>query len=817
MSTRVESTNNLVSQESVQFIRSQVITLTLIEARPSTKMYVFFGDEDVTYLCNLKNNIVGTDLITDTIGQAVIELNIPGGTFNVGTYDIVVTDTDNLQNLETSGSVFGSARGTFSANGRVEIFQTTETTITKVTRTRTVQRDPLAQSFFTFGVEGGIFLSSIDVYFQSKDPEIPIRCELRKLENGFPSLIEPDRPELISVLSPDDIEVSQDASVPSKFIFNPPVFLKEDDSYCFVLKCNSINYNVFTSRMGEVSIEDGRTIFEQPYVGSLFKSENDITWTAEQFEDIKFKINKAVFNTSAAGRLEFAVEVPPSGALGSSFSTVSGSNIVTYKHPQDHGLEPGSKFHVITRTDFAYANAEFNGIPYEEFNDTFDVISTPDRNTLTFQVSSNATSTGTLESANIVTHVNVISQGSGYSENDTVVFSGGGGSGAAATLNVVNGQIKSVNVTSGGSGYTTAPSASIVTSTGSGASIIPAVLPTFTVYVNRPMTNFIPKIGITNFGETRTNNFLTTTIGNYEGGNLVTYTPGRTIDFLQNYPYLNIGQNSLIASTYNEDALMSGTKSCKVVIDLISDNSNLSPIINYANPPRLHAHYHLINNQNEEVRTSTNSTGSVTNIIITNAGSGYTEIPTVTISEPDLPDGVQATATATLSGTSLDTIEIDEAGSGYTSIPLITITRGSGDSTGTGGAAQAVLTDFNTELLPGGGSARARYITKKNSLQIVSTGVRLFSVINSLPGSCVDWYIRTSLSTSGVNHELQSWQYLGCADSRQRSSSRNDFYEFEFRLDDIPAFDTYDLKCVLLAQDPTKSPIVKSYRVIVLA
>lgn len=817
MSTRTESSRNLANQEFVQFIRSQVITLTLIEARPNTKMYVFFGDEDVTYLCNLQGNAVGTDLVTDTIGQAVIELNVPSGKFNVGTYDIVITDTTDLANLDVTGSVFGSARGTFSSSGRIDFFQTTETTITTVTRTRTIQRDPLAQSFFTFGVDGGMFLSSIEVYFQTKDPTLPVRCELRPLENGFPSLLEPNKPELISILQPSEITTSTDASVATKFVFDPPVFLKEESDYCFVLKSNSNNYNVFTSRMGEVSIEDGRTIYEQPYVGSLFKSENDITWTAEQFEDIKFKINKALFDINSSSTVEFAATVPPLGAFGTDFSTVSGSNVVTYTHKQDHGLEPGSKFKIITRDDFAYTNAEFNGIPYSEFNAEHTVVSTPDRKTLTFLVTSNATATGAITSADIVTHINVLSEGINYSENDTIAFNGGGGTGAAATLNVVSGQVKSIDMVSGGSGYTSAPTATIVTSTGTGASIVPAVLPAFTVYVNKPMTGFIPKIDIYNFGETRTSNSLATTIGNYDGGNLVTYNPGKVIDFLQNYPYINIEQNSLIASSFNEASSMSGNKSAKVKIDLVSDNPNLSPVIDLAIPPRLHAYYHLINGQPGETLTSTNSSGSVDSIVVTNAGSGYTEVPVVTIGPPDLEDGVQATATATLSGNTIDSIDVDEAGSGYTSTPLIVITRGAGDTTGTGGAAQAVLNDFNTELLPSSGNAKARYITKKNSLQIVSSGIRLFSVISSVPGSCVDWYVRTSLSGAGIEHETQPWQYMGCTDLRQRSSFIGEFFEYEFSLDNIAAFDTYDLKSVMRTQNPIRSPIIKSYRVIVTA
>ena len=814
--TRVVTSRDLASQESIQFIRAQIITLTLIDARPNTKMYVFFGNTDVTHLCNLVGEDIGSNLITDTIGQAVIEFNLPGGTFNTGNHEIVVTDTNDLDNLNITGSVFGSAKGTFSANGILEIFQNVNTTITAVTRTVQVAGDPLAQSFFTYGVKGGMFLSSIEVYFQTKDDTLPVRCELRKMVNGYPSLVEASSLNQVSVLNPADITTSNNASVATKFVFNPPMHLSEDSDYCFVLRSNSNNYNVFTSRMGEASIEDGRKIFDNPYVGSLFKSENNITWTAEQFEDIKFTINKAVFDT-AGGTLQFGAVVPAVGAIGSQFSTTYGSNVITYTHPQEHGLEVGSRFKVITREDTLYTDARFNGIPYAQFNVSHAVTAVLDRKTLQFQTVTPATATGTLDSAGIVCHISVLAEGGNYTSADTISFIGGGGTDAAATLNVVDGKIKSIVITDAGSGYTSAPEISISSTTGSGASLQASVTPTFSVVTNKPMTGFIPQINIMNFDNTNTVNTLSTTIGNFEGGNLTSYSTGKIMEFIKNVPYVNINQNSLIASTYNEDALMGGLRSTAVSIELNTDNPNISPVVDLNKVPNLRAYSHIINNQPGEVIGAADSSGSIDSIAITAAGSGYTIDPIVTITAPDLPDGVQATATASRSGSSVSLINITNVGSGYTSTPIVTITRAVGDTTGGGGAAQAVLTEFNTELLPTGGNAKARYITRKSTLQIISTGVRLYAIISSIQGSSVDWYIRTSLSGSSVVHEQQSWQLLSCSTERNKSSVLGDYLEYLFELDDIPAFDTYDLKCVMTAQDPTKSPTVKTYRVIVVS
>ena len=55
--------------------------------------------------------------------------------------------------------------------------------------------------------------------------------------------------------------------------------------------------------MGELDISGDRTISEQPYAGVLFKSQNATTWTADQYEDMKFVVNRARFDNSGATRI----------------------------------------------------------------------------------------------------------------------------------------------------------------------------------------------------------------------------------------------------------------------------------------------------------------------------------------------------------------------------------------------------------------------------------------------------------------------------------------------------------------------------------
>ena len=103
------------------------------------------------------------------------------------------------------------------------------------------------------------------------------------------------------VYEPSQVKLSQNGSVATKFKFPSPVYL-EPGEYCIVLLSASNDYNVFISVMEEEDIttkdlpESERVIIsQQPYMGSLFKSQNGSTWTPAQFEDLKFTLFKAQF------------------------------------------------------------------------------------------------------------------------------------------------------------------------------------------------------------------------------------------------------------------------------------------------------------------------------------------------------------------------------------------------------------------------------------------------------------------------------------------------------------------------------------------
>ena len=100
---------------------------------------------------------------------------------------------------------------------------------------------------------------------------------------------------------------------------------------------------------------------------------------------------------------------------------------------------------------------------------------------------------------------------------------------------------------------------------------------------------------------------------------------------------------------------------------------------------------------NNLARIGLNRTGRKVETITINenqGGSGYTLAPDVTLSAPDLSDGVQAQATALINNGSVIAIVVDNAGDGYTSPPTVTISGGNG----AGAQATAKLDTVDFEL-----------------------------------------------------------------------------------------------------------------------
>tara|TARA_R100000479_G_scaffold51668_1_gene24577 strand:+ start:13144 stop:20211 length:7068 start_codon:yes stop_codon:yes gene_type:complete len=251
-------------------------------------------------------------LITDTFGGILgcfffrdpLASPTPAVRFTTGEKTFKLTSSSTNAEPLPGGLRFSTGEGTYTARGFIETSRRTlnVTEFFRRPRPPVQRRDPLAQSFTVD--ETGAFLTSLDVFFANKDENEKITCEIRTMELGIPTnILVADYAQV--TLDPSEINTSTDGSVATTFTFPSPVYLEADTEYCFVLLAPSSDlYEVWVARMGEKTVnvstlpDAESVIVTKQYIGgSLFKSQNGTIWTASQFEDIKFELYKAEFNT----------------------------------------------------------------------------------------------------------------------------------------------------------------------------------------------------------------------------------------------------------------------------------------------------------------------------------------------------------------------------------------------------------------------------------------------------------------------------------------------------------------------------------------
>ena len=284
--------------------------------------------------------VTNVRLITDRIGTLIGSFQVPNGLFGSPQFETGKSRfklTSSSTNSQIPGVVTTVAEETFYSQGEVDTVQettlslrnarvevddsfrqtrslsdrslldstttttTTTTNISSNTRLTGEYRDPLAQSFIVDDPTG-IYLTKLDLFFRTKDESLPVTIQIREVELGTPS--QKILPFSEVELTPDKISVSEDASVPTSFEFESPVYLEGQREYAIVIISNSNEYNVWISRLGESDVatlgseQNQILVTTQRLLGSLFKSQNASTWTPSQYEDLTFELYRANFVTS---------------------------------------------------------------------------------------------------------------------------------------------------------------------------------------------------------------------------------------------------------------------------------------------------------------------------------------------------------------------------------------------------------------------------------------------------------------------------------------------------------------------------------------
>jgi hypothetical protein len=151
---------------------------------------------------------------------------------------------------------------------------------------------------FPSGVQG-VYVSSIDLYFESADPVMGATIGILETVNGYPSneIVPFSQAHVLA----NQVNVSQNASAVTNIVFPAPVFLLLNTLYCFGVYPDGSNpgYNVWTGVISASDVLSGASIYSLLATGNMFLTADGLTWTSYDNECIKF--NLYVDSFSVAG------------------------------------------------------------------------------------------------------------------------------------------------------------------------------------------------------------------------------------------------------------------------------------------------------------------------------------------------------------------------------------------------------------------------------------------------------------------------------------------------------------------------------------
>ena len=348
------------------YMRSTDVYFHATGLRPNLKVYMFFDGKPVTEFCKVG---FGPDAIEDSsefVTNADGELDgvftIPEETFFAGQKTFRITN--HPEDSRDRDMLLTEAEGIYWSQGmnvkRKENYHETITrhwnlhththtsTNTFTLNTTTITSwltqnnfsggdgggDPLAQSFT---VDRSCFISSVAVYFKEVVEDDRMFCMILGTENGYPSW---SKQLGVKYFTHADCEVSEDASKETRINFDFPIYLEGGKEYALVVGGQTPYSFMWVSRLGEKDVVTGNTISTQPSLGSLFKSQNGTTWTAEQYEDLKFELYRCKFKSNT---LTAVFENQDDESLQTAlnpFETENGSRYVRV-HSRNHGMVAG--------------------------------------------------------------------------------------------------------------------------------------------------------------------------------------------------------------------------------------------------------------------------------------------------------------------------------------------------------------------------------------------------------------------------------------------------------------------------------------------
>lgn len=255
-------------------------------------------------------------------GYFVVPENMPVGTKVVEFFDGEETSAATAEYTANGKTVWTNTQRNYIRVWTAETSQTygeSSTTIGKKIDSKMVStataifhnEDPIAESFY-IEEDSGVTLESIDVFFAAKDPSVGVELFIVECENGYPG--QTVVPFSRVFVPSSSVNVTSKSSIPAggptptNFKFPVPLQLQGGMEYAFVVIAPSYSYELYTSTLGKADLVTGNGVREQPYTGTMYKSQNLRTWTAESMSDIAFRIYRYKFPVNTRVSADFVLD-----------------------------------------------------------------------------------------------------------------------------------------------------------------------------------------------------------------------------------------------------------------------------------------------------------------------------------------------------------------------------------------------------------------------------------------------------------------------------------------------------------------------------
>lgn len=742
---------------------------------------------------------VPTTYVTGLSGDLNLIFNIPNTNavrFRTGSREFKLVDT----NVAT-GEFTSRGRKDYVASGTIQTKQATvvstrnaEIVQEAVTQNQVVVQsservvsdtgwyDPLAQTFLVDS-RGGAMLSKVDLFFASKDNNIPVAIEIREVVNGYPG--KTVLPFSRVTVKSEDVKLSSTKvttfdgvsypkyDTPTTIMFPSPIYVQDKTEYALVVLSDSNKYKIWISQVGDDIPGSSDKISEQPYNGVLFKSQNGSTWTADQTQDMKFTIWKANFDITKTSNVVMTNDLLSKVTLESNpIQTLSGSSTLRVWH-NNHGLKTGEYVTLsdATSTDLSVTAAVLNQ-QWQISNPSLDSYTVVIANSITagsFVVGGKykiTTLTGTSQAQwNTAAGTSAVT----YAIGDTFT---------AATVGAGTGVVSSIATTTGFIGGTAVKSTRSVRFETLHPSISAQTFPDTTVAYTTETTEL--SSGLLNAAVA-----CITNDNNY-------------------YPSVKVIPTGATGKL-NINAVMSTT------------NASLSPIIDTHGCSAI-----AVTNKVDSPTELNTNIASIDNLVLFTSQACTLTGSTLTANTSTYQDmlkrviaGTYIMFTGSATNTSSNGVKLLVTAVNY-STGALTL---SGTSFTTEATASLTVNYYNAffdEITPVGSSTASKYVSKVISLANQATMLRVRYAVNCPTEADVLVYYKTSIN--GTDMSTVNWTLFAPDKTMPKTAiGTNSFYDVDYTIESLIPFDILSVKLVMKSTNTAAAPRAKDLRIIACA